>query len=91
MEELARVVQVVDFQQKLAAHFCDTTFPPKQFDLLESTGRYVHRQDKDAMTMFLQEVECLCRCRRIINIGGFLNEASVRDKVIEGPYAAELI
>jgi hypothetical protein len=73
-------------QQMLASHFTDTTFLPKQFDLQEPTGRYVHRQDKDALFTFVQEVDCLCRCRKIINISGFLNDHSVRQKCIREPF-----
>lgn len=73
-------------QQLLASHFSDTRFLPKKFDLQESTGRYVHRQDKAAMFTFLKEVACLCRCKRIINIGGFLNDESVRQKWMLEPY-----
>jgi hypothetical protein len=73
-------------QQTLASHFKDAKFLPKKFDLQEATGRYVHRQDKHAMFTFLQEVDCLCRCSRIINIGGFLNDRSVKGKIIHEPY-----
>jgi hypothetical protein len=75
-------------QQMLASHFVDTSFLPKKFDLQEPTGRYVHRQDKEAMVTFLREICCLCACPRIINIGGFLNEAQVSNKVMEEPYEA---
>ncbi len=73
-------------QQTLASHFADCLFFPKTFDLEQSTGRYVHRQDKDAMVTFLKEVDCLCRCAKIINIGGFLNDNSVRPKWLNEPY-----
>ncbi len=74
-------------QQMLASHFADCVFLPKNFDLTQSTGRYIHRLDKAAMVTFLKEVDCLCRCRKIVNIGGFPNDASVQHKMIEPPYA----
>jgi hypothetical protein len=73
-------------QTMLASHFRDVQYLPKKFDLKEPTGRYVHRQDKLAMVIFLKEVDCLCRCKRIVNIGGFLNERSVQHRIIEAPY-----
>jgi hypothetical protein len=73
-------------QQMLASHFHYSSFFPKAFDLTEANSRYVHRQDKRAMVTFLKEVYCICACSRIINIGGFLNERFVRDKVIEVPF-----
>jgi hypothetical protein len=73
-------------QSMLASHFNDAQFIAKQFDLREKTGNYVHRQDKRAMFTFLEEVDCLCRCRKIINIGGFLNERSVQRKILCEPY-----
>jgi hypothetical protein len=44
-------------QERLTAHFSDAKFLPKAFDLEEPTGRYVHRQDKDALTTFLKDAE----------------------------------
>jgi hypothetical protein len=73
-------------QQMVASHFPDTVYWPKEFDLQEKTGRYVHRQDKNAMRTFVKEVECLCHCRRIINVAGFLNDHAVRNKTISEPY-----
>jgi len=73
-------------QQMIASHFADTVYLPKQFDLQESTGRYIHRQDKHAMFTFLMEVECLCQCRKVVNIGGFINEHTVLEKTIAEPY-----
>jgi hypothetical protein len=73
-------------QEGLLSHFIDTRFFPKRFEKSEQTGGYVLRTDKDAMLTFLKEVSCLCACRRIIDIGGFLNEASVRSKIIRAPY-----
>ena len=73
-------------QTMLASHFNDARYIAKQFDLRQKTGNYVHRQDKQAMFTFLEEVDCLCRCRKIINIGGFLNERSVQRKIISEPY-----
>jgi hypothetical protein len=65
-------------QQTLAAHFHDAVFLPKEFDLTENGSRYVHRSDKPAMVTFLEEAFCLCECRRVINIGGFLNDQAAR-------------
>jgi hypothetical protein len=73
-------------QQMLASHFSDCVFLPKNFDVCEPTGRYVSRPDKAAMVTFLKEVECLCRCQRVINIGGFLNDGSIRQKLMREPY-----
>jgi hypothetical protein len=73
-------------QQMIASHFPDTVYWPKEFDLQEKTGRYVHRQDKNAMRTFVREVECLCQCRMIINVAGFLNDHAVRDRTISEPY-----
>lgn len=75
-------------QQMLASHFYDARFFLKRFDLEEATGRYVHRQDRHAMFTFLKEVYCLCACSKIINIGGFLNDNSVKARVIKEPYQA---
>lgn len=74
-------------QQMVASHFADTAYWPKEFDLQERTGRYVHRQDKSAMRTFVKEIECLCQCRKVINVAGFLNDHSVRNKTISEPYS----
>jgi len=71
-------------QQALAAHFRDAVFLPKEFDLTENGSRYVHRSDKAAMFTFLLEAFCLCECRRVINIGGFLNDQAAR--IWQPPY-----
>jgi hypothetical protein len=73
-------------QKTLLAHFADAKVLPKHFDHVEATGRYVHRADKTAMRTFLKEVGCLCACRKVINIGGFLNEGLVQSKLIKEPY-----
>jgi hypothetical protein len=73
-------------QQMLSSHFTDSRFLPKNFANQEATGRYVHREDKNDMFTFVKEVDCLCRCERVINIGGFLNDHSVRQKWISEPY-----
>jgi hypothetical protein len=73
-------------QQGLLSHFVDSRFFFKSFEQQEPTGGYVHRTDKDAMLTFLKEIGCLCACRHIINFGGFLNESSVRHKLIREPY-----
>ncbi len=85
----ARVFIATDseyIQQALASHFIDHKFLPKNFDLEESTGRYIHRLDKHAMFTFMQEVECLRLCNQVINIGGFLNDHSVANKILPQPY-----
>jgi len=90
----AKVFVVTDseyIQQMLASHFADCVFLPKSFDLTQPTGRYVHRQDRAAMFTFLEEVDCLCRCQKIINIGGFLNETSVSHKLIDEPYETAVL
>ncbi|EDY21078.1 hypothetical protein CfE428DRAFT_1371 [Chthoniobacter flavus Ellin428] len=61
-------------QCRLATHFVDAVWLPKEFDLTENGSHYVHRSDKAAMFTFLKEAFCLCACRRVINIGGFLND-----------------
>jgi len=73
-------------QKSLLAHFSDAKILLKEFDLLEPTGRYVHRGDKKAMLTFLKEVGCLCACRRVISVGGFLNDELIQSKVIRAPY-----
>lgn len=73
-------------QKTLVAHFRDAKVLPKRFDQVEATGRYVHRADKTAMRTFLKEVGCLCACRKVINIGGFLNEGLVQSKLLKEPY-----
>ena len=65
-------------QQALTNHFPDAACLPKEFDLTENGSRYVHRADKPAMFTFLEEAFCLCECRRVINIGGFLNDQAAR-------------
>jgi len=73
-------------QNTLLAHFRDVKILPKHFDHAEATGRYVDRADKAAMRTFLKEVGCLCACRRVINIGGFLNEGLVQSRLLKEPY-----
>ena len=78
-------------QQALLSHFADARILPKNFDLKEETGGYVHRQDKDAMFTFLKEVGCLSACRQIISIGGFLNDRTLGRKIIREPYEKTLL
>ena len=54
---------------------------------MEATGRYVHRDDQNAMKTFVKEVGCLCACKMIISFGGFLNDSSVQAKIIQEPYS----
>jgi len=87
----ARVFIVTDseyVQQMLAAHFMDAIFLPKRYGLREATGRYIYRKDKEEMATFLKEVSCLCACRRVVNIGGFLNDSLVNSRLLHEPYAA---
>jgi hypothetical protein len=74
-------------QKTLVAHFADARFLPKQFNQEEATGRYVHRNDQNAMKTFVEEVGCLCACRMIISFGGFLNDSAVQSKIIKEPYS----
>lgn len=74
-------------QKTLVAHFADIRFLSKEFSHEEPTGRYVHRDDRNAMKIFLKEVECLCACKMIINFGGFLNDSAVQSKIIKEPYS----
>jgi hypothetical protein len=73
-------------QQTLASHFHDTRFLPKRFEERDSSGRYVNRHDRAAMRTFVTEVACLGACPKIVNIGGFLNDESARDRTIEPPF-----
>ena len=73
-------------QSRLLSHFTDARFLPKRFEKKEETGGYVLRADKEAMFTFIKEVGCLCACRRIIDIGGFLNAESVWPKLARAPY-----
>ena len=75
-------------QNTLVSHFIDSRFLAKKFDLRHVTGRYVHRSDKHAMVTFLKEVSFLCACRKVINIGGFLNDGLVHSRLIHEPYDA---
>jgi hypothetical protein len=70
-------------QQMLASHFHDSKFLPKIFTEKQDTGRYVSRLDRDDMRMFMTEVMCLTACRKIVNLGGFLNQDSVADKIVD--------
>jgi hypothetical protein len=78
-------------QHALLSHFTDARFLPKNFDLKEETGGYVHRQDKDAMFTFLREVGCLSACRQVISVGGFLNDRTLGRKVIREPYEKTIL
>lgn len=72
-------------QDALRRYFTDIVSLQKRFDSYEPSGRYVGRQDRGAMLTFIEEVYCLCACRQIINLGGFLNEGSVKHKFIPIP------
>jgi hypothetical protein len=73
-------------QQTLASHFVDAVFFRKRFDEIEPSGRYVHRDDRDAMKTFIKEIGCLCACKRVISYGGFLNDSSIQSKILREPY-----
>lgn len=72
-------------QDKLRSHFVNALVLPKSFEAIEASGRYVGRQDASAMKTYLLEVECLCACRGIFNIGGFHNENSFKHKFFPLP------
>ncbi len=74
-------------QQTLASHFVDSVFFTKKFEETEASGRYVDRDDRQAMKTFIKEVGCLCACKKIISFGGFLNDSSVQSKIIREPYS----
>jgi hypothetical protein len=78
-------------QQMLASHFHDSRYLPKRFTERGKVGHYVSRLDKDGMQSFLIEVSCLLKCRKIINIGGFLNQDSVAGKIIPPPWKLETV
>ena len=73
-------------QQMLASHFRDTRFLAKRFDERDTGGCYVSRHNRDGMLTFLTEVACLTSCRKIVNVGGFLNQEFVKDKILPEPY-----
>jgi hypothetical protein len=73
-------------QQMLASHFHDTKFLPKRFTEKDSGGRYVDRHDRESMLTFLAEVMCLTSCRKIVNVGGCLNQESFQAKIVDPPY-----
>jgi len=37
------------------------------------------------MFTFLREIDCLCHSKKIVNVDGFLNEQSVKDKILAPP------
>jgi hypothetical protein len=75
-------------QQMLASHFHDARFLPKNFNQKEVSGGYIDRDDRAAVKTFVTEVACLMACRKIVNIGGFINEESVWEKMVQPPYDA---
>lgn len=70
-------------QQMLASHFPDSKYLPKTFSDIEKGNTYVNRKDSSAMRTYMMEIACLTSCRNILNYGGFINEESVSDKIIE--------
>ena len=73
-------------QQMLASHFPDARFIPKAFSDSTGTGRYVHRHNSHDMRAFMSEVACLSACAKVINIGGFVNDEFVTDRLIYEPF-----
>jgi hypothetical protein len=70
-------------QQMLSSHFPDSKYFPKKFADTEKGTTYVNRKDSSAMRTYMMEIACLTSCRKILNYGGFINEESVADKIIE--------
>jgi hypothetical protein len=70
-------------QQMLSSHFNDSKYFPKKFADMEKGTTYVNRKDSSAMRTYMMEIACLISCRNILNYGGFINEESVADKIIE--------
>jgi len=73
-------------QLMLSSHFHDCRFLPKRFAEEHDTGKYLSRFDREGMRIFTTEVMCLEACRKIINIGGFLNQDSVAYKIASPPW-----
>jgi hypothetical protein len=78
-------------QQMLASHFHDNRFLPKKFTEKCGGYRYVSRHDREGMRTFMTEVMCLTACRKIVNIGGFLNQDLVADKIVGPPWESKLL
>jgi hypothetical protein len=70
-------------QQMLSCHFHDAKYFPKEFADIEKGTTYVNRKDSSAMRTYMMEIACVISCRNILNYGGFINEESVADKIIE--------
>lgn len=70
-------------QQMLASHFIDSRFLPKRFSEIDKGQRYIDRKDPAAMRTYMMEIACLTACRNILNYGGFINQESVADRIIE--------
>jgi len=70
-------------QQMLSSHFPDSKYFHKPFSEIEKGHTYVNRKDSSAMRTYMMEIVCLTSCRNILNYGGFINEESVSDKIIE--------
>ena len=84
MAEIAANPPLPEFRADYVLQEVDAAWLSKEFDLAENGSRYVHRSDKAAMFTFLKEALCLCACRRVINIGGFLNDQAAR--IWQPPY-----
>ncbi|RYU59706.1 hypothetical protein EWI61_08765 [Methylolobus aquaticus] len=74
-------------QDALKSHFKSLVYQAKSFDEFENGSRYVNRSDTGAMLTFLRESFCLGKCRRVIRIGGFLNDHVA--KLWSPPYIGE--
>jgi hypothetical protein len=70
-------------QQMLSSHFTDSKYFLKNFADTEKGTTYVNRKDSSAMRTYMMEIACLMSCRKIVNYGGFINEESVAEKIIE--------
>ena len=70
-------------ERMLASHFADAQALPKRFPSIEHSGRFIDRRDPSAMRTYVTEIACLTACRHIINFGGFINQESVADKMIQ--------
>ncbi len=78
-------------QQMLASHFHDARFLPKRFASKEVGGGYIDRHGAAAMRTFLTELICLSACRKILNVGGFVNDESIWEKMIWPPYDGAVV
>jgi len=76
--------------QMLSSHFHDVRFLPKKYTEPDTGGNYVDRRDRASMRTYVMEVACLTACKKIVNIGGFINEESVYARIVEPPWEPSL-